>query len=610
MKEQQSVESRFAVMRKIAIWVILLLTLSSFVSAELVEINSNSNSNGGDQGDTLLVGLMIKERTALTDGTRNPLYPALISVFAQRDLRYFTCAKFVSLTIGILALLAVFLLGRRLYADGPALLSMFLLSINSEFRWAASNVAAEILLVSTFFVTWYFTAKGFEQWRYWTVAGFCAGLAYLTKGTGQLLLMAFLISAAIVYRTKILTKRAILVFVLFYFIAASMLLVYNARVYGNPTFDYPTALAMWVDEWEDVYSLQRPPTLGTYLSTHTLQQMIGREWTGMQKMVHVFADVLLTLKPSFARHFFGSPLFLLSAVLLTVGLAVLFRERTRSYWKRRKGEVIFTVALATLFYLAFAWYAQVLADRRFPFPLVPITYILVAGFACELVNELVTRLQESTRIRLTLGAYAFLCVLSLPILGSDLAAFRIENPFRNDILNNVDRMNVMTWLEQNVDGGTVIAYHPGHDLPIWMYATLLQDSASRLPSYHPTRVLPAWMYADRYDFIGVPYKASWETMDSYLQEQGANHIIFNRQLLAQRKPLFGHFLYRKGSMRIAVLALPSNWDLALAYGGLPCQYCIFRLNWPEPGEADEVWQHARLGDAHRSQGEEIGRAHV
>jgi tetratricopeptide (TPR) repeat protein len=113
------------------------------------------------------------------------------------------------------------------------------------------------------------------------------------------------------------------------------------------------------------------------------------------------------------------------------------------------------------------------------------------------------------------------------------------------------------------------------------------------------------MYADRYDFISVPYKAPWQTVESYLEERGARYIIFNRELLARRKPLFGHFLYRKGSMRIAVLALPSNWDPALAYGGLPCQYCIFRLNWPEPGEADEVWQHARLGDAYRSQGEVV-----
>jgi hypothetical protein len=482
---------------------------------------------------------------------------------------------------------------------------MFLLSINDEFRWAASNVAAEVLLVLTFFVTWHFTARGFDQWRYWIVAGFCCGLAYLTKGTGQLLLIGFLISIAIVYRTEIPTKRAVLVFPLGYLIAASVLLIYNARVYGSPTFNYPMALTMWVDDWEDVYLLQSPPTVSTYLRTHDLQEVIGREWEGMQEVTHVLANVLLTLKAPFARHVLRSPIVLVSAILLMVGLTMFFRKRMRSYWESRKGEVVFTVVLIALFYLTFAWYARALVDPRFLLPLVPIIYVFVAGFVRELVSELVTYLRGSTRTGLMLGAYACFCVLLLPVIGSGLAAFRIENPFQNDISNNVDRMNVMTWLEQHVDGGTVIAYYPGHDLPVWMYATLLQDGASYLPSYHPTRILPSWMYADRYDFISVPYKVSWETMDSYLREQGTGYIIFNRELLARRKPLLGHFLYRKGSKRIAVLALPSNWDIALAYGGLPCQYCIFRLNWPEPGEADEVWQHARLGDAYRSQGEVV-----
>ena len=155
MKQWQSVASRFARGREIVTWVMVLLILSSFVSAELTRINSNSNSSGGDQGATLLAGLMIRDRTALTDGIRNPLYPALISLFAQRDLSYFTKAKFVSLAIGLAALLTVYLLGRRLYNSGVGLVVMFLLSINNEFRWASSNVLAEVLLVLLFLITWY-----------------------------------------------------------------------------------------------------------------------------------------------------------------------------------------------------------------------------------------------------------------------------------------------------------------------------------------------------------------------------------------------------------------------------------------------------------------------
>ena len=592
----------------------VLLILSSFVSAELARINSNSNSSGGDQGATLLVGLMIRDRTALTDGIRQPLYPALISLFAQRDLSYFTKAKFVSLFIGIAALLTVFFLGRRLYDGGPALLAMFLLSINCEFRWASSNVLAEVLLVLTFFLAWYFTVKGFgqweyadkslrqssrggevkiggptpkppgtccassRQWRYWIAAGFCAGLAYLTKGSGQMLLMAFILSVILVYGRTILTKKEVLVFPLLYLVAAFVLLAYNFKVYGSPFYNYPSTHTMWFDEWEAYYSLQSPPTALTYLKTHTLQEIIARQWAGMKKMIHLFTDVLLRLKSPSLQARLKSPFVLVPALVIVAGLTLYSKKKVISYWQRRKEEMIFTITLVTLFYLAFAWYAQVLADLRFPLPLVPIIYLVVGGFLWELGKELLARLGPMGDARLTLVGYAAFCALALPLLGSDLVAFKFEDPFRSDRLNNLDRMEVMSWLEREVEAGTVIAYEPGH-------------------------TLPTWMHADRYDFIGVPYKASWQTVESYLKERDARYVIFNRELLARRKSLYGHFLYRKGSMRIAVLALPSNWDLALAYGGLPCQYCIFRLNWPEPGEADEAWQHARLGDAYRSQGE-------
>ena len=147
LKEQQFIESQFAVMRKITIWVMVVLILSSFISAELVAINANTNSSGGDQGVTLLLGLRIREHVALTDGNRHPLYPALVSLFATRDLSYFTKAKFVSLAIGLATLLVVYLLGRRLYSSGVGLVVMLLLSINNEFRWASCSVLAEVLLV-------------------------------------------------------------------------------------------------------------------------------------------------------------------------------------------------------------------------------------------------------------------------------------------------------------------------------------------------------------------------------------------------------------------------------------------------------------------------------
>ena len=90
--------------------ILLVLMLGRFFSHSYARAITNSNSGNGDQGAFLQLGLELREMGRLTDGTRNPLYPALLGTFAHRDLSYFTSAKLLSIFFGLLTIVAVFVL--------------------------------------------------------------------------------------------------------------------------------------------------------------------------------------------------------------------------------------------------------------------------------------------------------------------------------------------------------------------------------------------------------------------------------------------------------------------------------------------------------------------
>ncbi|MDH3676145.1 MAG: glycosyltransferase family 39 protein, partial [Anaerolineae bacterium] len=170
---------------------LLSLILGRFLIAGQAKVLFNTISSDGDESAYLALGLALLEEGQVTDGVRPPLYPLLLAPLAERDWAYFTRAKMMTLGLGALTVLVTFLVARALFNVETGLLAAFLLAANREFHLRASTVYADTLLVLFFVAAWYFLIKSFEQRRFAYLAGFFVGLAYLTKGTGTLLLVAW-----------------------------------------------------------------------------------------------------------------------------------------------------------------------------------------------------------------------------------------------------------------------------------------------------------------------------------------------------------------------------------------------------------------------------------
>lgn len=546
--------------KRIAIFALLALIIGRFLSVGLMEVRQNWNSSTYDQRSYLRLGLKIRDRKAFTDGNRHPLYPALISLFAEREWAYFTKSKLLSLTIGGMALVTIFALSRRLYNDDVALLATFLFSINQEFIRESSRATCESLFVLLFFISWYYTVRGFSQWRYWMVAGLCAGLAYLTKGTGQLLLISFLLSAMIIYRTKILKEKKVIAYLLFYLIAASTLLVYNYREYGNPLYNYTITHAIWFDSWEDKYaSGKNLPTALTYIRTHTIRDIGARQWDGMKRIGLIFGQSLISRWEALC-DFLSSPFGLLVGVVILTTLIHLRRDFVSFYEANRK-KAIFTTMLLVLFYLLFAWYAQVYTAPRFTVPLAPMVYLFIANLILKVGRVISTRILplgsgKAKTIGLV-GCVAFYACLGLWASLTSVKAVRhvLESPFEADRLRNADGENVLSWLEREVGKDKRIIWGPSNTLPNWKYAGKLRFKA--IPSDVTT----------------------WEAFTAYLAGQEAGYVLLDRETFWRREALLAQYFDRDEG-RIAFQSLPPGWALAFAYTGLPCEWCVFKLFEP------------------------------
>ena len=165
--------------------------VAAFVIRGWEAIERNTNASAFDQRSYLGLGLNLREGRDLTDGKRNPLLPALMSLFARRQWAYYTQAKFLNLALGAAGILLTFELGRRWFGTAVGALCAGLLSLNPFFLHVSSHVMAEPLLAALTLVSWYLMASALsapaeKRALYAALAGLACGLAYF-KGREEII---------------------------------------------------------------------------------------------------------------------------------------------------------------------------------------------------------------------------------------------------------------------------------------------------------------------------------------------------------------------------------------------------------------------------------------
>jgi hypothetical protein len=572
----------------------LVLFMVRFAAVGWQRMLLNTNSAMGDQDAYLQLGLDLSEHGVLTDGTRNPLYPALLAIFARREWSYFTYAKFLSFAFGLLSVPAIYYIGYRLFDLPTAVLAAFLLGVNMELALHSTFVLAESLLLLCILCAWWVmiqALRNVDSVLLWGLAGGLGGLAYLTKGTGQLVVVCFLLAALLLNGPRLVRRRALYIFLLAYGLVALPLWAYNWRTFGSPTFNLAITHQMWMDEWEQnfVSNVRALPTVWTYWHIHTWQEAWARAWQGLADMRFFVAKMLWPTRS------LGFDRFLLSGwsgVTLAVmaGGLMLARRSVGHFIRRHREAVILTAFIGVVFYGVFAWYIVIVPiPMRFMLPLLPLLLLFVAASLIGMGRWALTtsRLPVWGKVAIGLGITVLVLFTGRWFVLSGLTSARAfaQNPFKADADFNSYSEQPLLWVRSGHTTGRVgVLIGPGSSLPTWRHSDLL-----------------------RYVRLPVNIKTS-EDLYAFLDAEDVEYMIVDADMVSRRRTGTEHLLKVsevKGD-RLVLDTWSFDWALGFAFPEMPCQWCVFRrMSDASPDNTT----NPVLGEAFRLTGYEVAADH-
>lgn len=382
---------------------------ASYLTLLGVYLSTPNDPNVGDQGTYLatadwinahgglraLPGKMISGEYA--EANRHPLFIAILSLMPR-----FTAGRFLSAGFGIVTLVLLGAVVARRYGLFTAGVLTILLGTNKLFLLSTSRVVCESLLGLLCAWLWWRTTDGFRCWILdselnseakraarskfgnrsskiplrLAELGVVAGLVWLTKGTG-LLMLAGLIAWWLwqARRQWSLMVIGCTLLAAMFSLTSSLLIVRNVVRFGEPFYNVNTLL-LFSDRFEQMYEMADEGVMPgeaarRYLETHTATDLLKRGVAGMiwEKFI-----LLRSLGPAP----WGDGRVLAGGLLAVLAVGVLLFRREF----RRSALLPWLVILIPMF----GWYVTIAAGDRFVVPLIP-GMMACASLAISLLTE-------------------------------------------------------------------------------------------------------------------------------------------------------------------------------------------------------------------------------
>jgi hypothetical protein len=511
-------------------WTAAGLLFLIFVTVTYDHSKAWNNPNKGDQDLDLILGLKIRHFEALSDGYHHPLLAALVAPFAEKDLLYFAKAKLVNVATGAVAFWVIAWIGFSLVGPTPTFLALIATSPGLSNK--SAEFTAEPLMLLLIPLTFYFLVRGFERPSYWGLAGVTAGLAYLAKGSGLLLPMAYTLTV-LIGAPKLFLRRYFLLFPLTFVLVASPLLIYNWQVFGSPTFNYNTAHVIWLDYTEEQMIMfdKGPPTMSSYIATHSFRDILRRFLSGL----------------ALVRGVEWVWPFLLIFVFIP--------KRWLAYFHVSPGKRLMAVVASTLvvtWYLPFAWSAVVQRGIRYLLPIFPIIFLMLADVIVFYGARLARRLWSPTmRGRLTsLGMHGCLVVLGIVwLVQLGWRDFRAPMSVEFEDQSTIDLYRL---LDTPAFDGKRVLFGPSHEFT------------------------GTWLFRHDVAFPIIPPGLSAADFLSWLERTGTDYILANQEMIRRRRQTVGEYLAYSPTEGVQVLRLEPGWQV-IYHGSTPVRFVLIQV---------------------------------
>jgi hypothetical protein len=248
-----------------------------------------------------------------------------------------------------------------------------------EFTSYSVKVRNDLLFVLFFLLACFFALKGIEDQKFLKFTGVFAGLAYLTRDPGMLIIPVLAIYFLLnkiekrndimqtSWKEKFVQYKNLLIMVGIFLLLSAPKLFWKWYLFGSPF--YTRTSYFWLDTYEDKYntsgylpdSFDYQPSLTHYLQNHTLQQIIDRWILGMNRLIITLKGMM----PTFS---------ILSMILLVMGILIF-----------RKKRVLLLHLNIILWFFVFSWLFGVRGPTRWILPMYPFILILIVAAGFEMI---------------------------------------------------------------------------------------------------------------------------------------------------------------------------------------------------------------------------------
>lgn len=384
--------------------VLLLLAVANFIAFTLAETTRWHPWSNPDAEHYLHIARRIRAGKGFTsrgpeqfhadqwmaqhpETARQPLFPYLLSLLAGPDEGFIVRARLLNIGLSVALLAGLFLVGRVLMGERVAVVAVVLFSLLDGLISLGGEAMVGPLL-AIWFMLFFFVAVNLNKGvRYWLAGGVFAALAWLTKGTGLLLIPAFIGVALISRLSPMRTMAAVGLVVTSFLLVSSPLIARNICYFGDPFYNKNTCHAIWTDGfavvgggWTMLYTDSTTPTLSRYLATHSVLDIAKRAVSGLIGTTYSLVKACALRIPKlhlWVRAVVGAP-------LLTLGLIGLIRER-------RREPATLMWSLLAMFGVSLAWFCVIGGGQRVWFPLVPLLFLCAGTTLVRIWDRVLSR---------------------------------------------------------------------------------------------------------------------------------------------------------------------------------------------------------------------------
>lgn len=504
---------------------------------------NNTLTADGDQSKFLRAALDIHTFGMLTDGNLSFLMPLFLSPLASRDILFFTTAKWMSMVVSTLGLFAIFWIHKRLLGEKGAFAVLLLLMLNAKFRASAVFIDAETIFVPLFVLSWGASLLALQKqegdglkWAFG--AGLFAGLAYLSKANGILLLLLFGGTLLLVVTWRIFLDKRLWGFLAGFVLMSAVLWWYNWAAFGQPFFNVNTANYFWLDSWEEGFVVSEAdlPDMAGYWHTHSLAEIGERLWNGLTLSApkQWYAAFRLAGMPP-ASERWAVNLFTAVCLVLATGVG----WRVWKSWPRHQMPFYFSAAGILGFYVLFAWYHPISEAPRFVMVWIPVVYTAVIW------------LWQNSKAQAWFNPFVIMLAVFVGVWQLVTAVPHLPKMWQmaaHDKAANLRQVDFMEALLQNTQPEEAVLLGPTHGQA-------------------------EWLAYDR-QLINMPHvNASWPQLQTLLIDRNIAYVLLDREMYNRRLPVLKAY-WQADEVGLYAESLPPGWELVKPES-YPCDPCLY-----------------------------------